>query len=473
MHQRELKFSQSASQEMVKKEELVRPQAHCLVLPHPIQGHINPMLQFSKRLQHKGVKVTLAITRFISSKINKFSDSIALETISDGYDEGGSAQAENYTAYLARFKQVGSETLAMVIDNLRHQGCPVDCIIYDAFLPWALDVAKKYGLTGAVFFTQSAAVDNIYYHVNQGWLKLPLTEQVFIDGLPPLEPSDMPSFISDLGSYPALYDMVVNQFLNIDKVDWVLCNTFLELEKEVVEWMTKLWPLRTIGPTIPSLYLDGKLQDDKDYGLNVYTPNINACIEWLNERQNASVVYVSFGSLAKLGTEQMEELARGLRASNEYFLWVVRSSEDAKLPKFFLDEKREKELIVSWCPQLDVLAHKATGCFVTHCGWNSTLEALSLGVPMVAMPQWTDQHTNAKYVVDVWKMGSRARPDDKGIVGREEVERCIGEIMKGEKGKEIRKNSHKWRQLAIKSMDKGGSSDKNIDEFIAKLIRCS
>lgn len=101
-------------------------------------------------------------------------------------------------------------------------------------MPWALDVAKNYGLTGAVFFTQSAAVDNIYYHVNQGRLKLPLTgEQVFIDGLPPLEPSDMPSFIIDLGSYPALHDMVVNQFLNIDKADWVLCNTFLELEKEV------------------------------------------------------------------------------------------------------------------------------------------------------------------------------------------------------------------------------------------------
>lgn len=237
--------------------------------------------------------------------------------------------------------------------------------------------------------------------------------------------------------------------------------------------MTKLWPLRTIGPTIPSLYLDGKLQDNKDYCLSVYTPNINASIEWLNERQNASVVYVSFGSLAKLGPKQMEELARGLRDSNEYFLWVVRSSEEAKLPKFLLEEKREKELVVSWCPQLDVLAHKATGCFITHCGWNSTLEALSLGVPMVAMPQWTDQCTNAKYVVDVWKMGSRAQPDEKGIVGREEVGRCVGEIMKGEKGKEIRKNSHKWRELAIKAVDEGGSSDKNIDEFVAKLIHCS
>lgn len=113
-------------------------------------------------------------------------------------------------------------------------GCPVDCVIYDAFLPWAIDVAKKYGLIGAVFFTQSAAVDNIYYHVHRGLLKLPLKgDQVLIPGLSPLQPSDMPSFVYDFGSFPSVFDLVVNQFQNVDKADWVLCSTFLELEKEV------------------------------------------------------------------------------------------------------------------------------------------------------------------------------------------------------------------------------------------------
>ncbi|KAG5589098.1 hypothetical protein H5410_039612 [Solanum commersonii] len=52
------------------------------------------------------------------------------------------------------------------------------------------------------------------------------------------------------------------------------------------------------------------------------------------------------------------------------------------------------------------------GCFLTHCGWNSTLESISLGVPMVAIPQWTDQPTNAKLVKDVWEIGVRAKQDE-------------------------------------------------------------
>jgi len=165
----------------------------------------------------------------------------------------------------------------------------------------------------------------------------------------------------------------------------------------------------------------------------------------------------------------MAEVAWGLKNSNCYFLWVVRASEEKKLPSNFLQETTEKGLVVTWCPQLDVLAHKAIGCFMTHCGWNSTLEALSLGVPMVAMPQWTDQPTNAKFIVDVWRVGIRIKVDEKGIVTKEEIEMCVGEVMEGERGKEMKKNSMRWKELAIEAVDEGGSSDKNIEEFLAKL----
>ena len=165
----------------------------------------------------------------------------------------------------------------------------------------------------------------------------------------------------------------------------------------------------------------------------------------------------------------MLELALGLKRSNRYFLWVVRETEQNKLPSNFIEETSEKGLVVSWCPQLDVLAHKAMGCFMTHCGWNSTLEALSLGVPMIAMPHWTDQPTNAKFVADVWQVGIRVSKDEKGIIRKEEIERCIREIMEGEKSAEIKQNSEKWKKLAKDAVDEGGSSDKNIDEFVAKL----
>ena len=147
------------------------------------------------------------------------------------------------------------------------------------------------------------------------------------------------------------------------------------------------WSIKTIGPIIPSMYLDKRLEDDKEYYLHLFKPDVDACMKWLNTKENGSVVYTSFGSMASLGEEQMEELTWGLKNSNCYFLWVVRETKQRKLPSNFLKETEEKGLVVSWCPQPEfILAHKAIGCFITHCGWNSTHEALSLGVPMVAMP---------------------------------------------------------------------------------------
>ena len=234
--------------------------------------------------------------------------------------------------------------------------------------------------------------------------------------------------------------------------------------------MSKFWKVITIGPSIPSMYLDKRLENDKDYGMNIFKPKTSACLSWLSGKPKGSVIYVSFGSFASLGVEQIKELAGALKGSNWYFLWVVRETEEAKLPNNFIEETSEKGLVVTWCPQLEVLSHESIGCFLTHCGFNSVLEALSLGVPMLAMPQWTDQGTNAKCVEDVWGIGIRVRRDDKGFVRREIIEQCIKELMEGEKGKEAKKNAIKWKNLAKKAVEEGGSSDKNMDEFVANLF---
>ncbi|XP_023928022.1 mogroside IE synthase-like [Quercus suber] len=195
----------------------------------------------------------------------------------------------------------------------------------------------------------------------------------------------------------------------------------------VVNWMASQWPIITIGPTIPSMHLDKRLKDDKDYGLNLFKPNMDTCMKWLDTKEiRSSSIYVSFGSMATPGEEQIEEITWGLKNSNCYFFWVVRESEVKKFPKNFLQETIEKGLVVSWCPQLEVLAHKAVVCFVTHCGWNLLLEALSLGVPMVAMPQWTNQPTNAKFIVDVWKVRVRIKLNEKGIATKEDIESWLG-----------------------------------------------
>ncbi|OMO59204.1 UDP-glucuronosyl/UDP-glucosyltransferase [Corchorus olitorius] len=450
---------------------------HLLIIPYPAQGHINPILQFAKRLVSKGVRATLVTTVFLSKSSFSGGDptsSFDVETISDGFDEGGYDQAGSADVYLPTFWSVGPKSLATLINKLVDAGRPVDAIVYDGFLPWALDVAKQFGIRSAVFFTQSCAVNTVYYHVCRGLLEVPLSEPnskvITLPGLPPLEASELPSFVCLYGSYPAWYEVVVNQFSNVDGADWVFFNIFYELEKEAVDWMSTFWNVKTIGPTIPSMYLDKRLENDKDYGLHLFKADTDTCLTWLNGKPKSSVVYVSFGSFASLGVEQMAELASALKATNCFFLWVVRASEEAKLPINFIQETSKKGSVVSWCPQLEVLSHESIGCFLTHCGFNSVIESLSLGVPMLAMPQWTDQGTNAKHVEDVWKIGIRARPDEKGFVRREIIGQCLKEIIEGEKGKEIKQNAMKWRDLAIKAVDEGGSSDKNMDEFVAKLM---
>ncbi|KAI3671025.1 hypothetical protein L1987_87671 [Smallanthus sonchifolius] len=356
---------------------------HVLLFPFPAQGHINPLSQFGKRLLSKGVETTLVTTIYIlnSTLSHNNNTSIEIEAISDGFDEGGFASADSPESYLKTFKEVGSKSLVDIIHKLQSEGKTIDAIIYDSFIPWALDVAMEFGIDGATFFTQACAVNSIYYHVHKGLISLPPDSTVSVPGLPQLERWETPSFVHKCGTYPGWSEMVFNQFANIDEARWVFASTFYQLEEQVMK----------------------------------------SRLTWCN---------------------------------------ILR-----------VDEKdvEVKGLVVAWCRQLDVLAHESIGCFVTHCGLNSALEAISLGVPVVGMPQWTDQTTNAKLLDDVWGVGVRIKADENGIVRRGNLASCIKKIMEEERGVLARRNVKKWRELAKVAVDEGGSSDKDIDDFVCEL----
>ncbi|PIA47359.1 hypothetical protein AQUCO_01400200v1 [Aquilegia coerulea] len=368
----------------------------------------------------------------------------------------------NHESNLNRFKEFGTKNVSKIIENHQNSKNPIKCLIYSSAIPYVQDIAKQYGLVGASFFTQSCAVNSIYYHVHHGHLITPIQAgpPVSLPGLPLLETHELPSVmtVADPGQEPdrSVLHLVTDQFSNVEETDWLLFNTFDKLEDE-------LWPEKaiSIGPTVPSIYLKN--------GPNPDSSHSSPYIEWLNTKNTGSVVYISFGSVAKVGKDQIEELTWGIKRSNVYFLWMVREEEQHKLPTKFKDDISEQGLLVSWCSQLEVLAHEAVGCFLTHCGWNSTIEALSLGVPMVAMPQYIDQPTDAKFVEDIWRVGVRAKVDEKGVVQREEIENCIKDVMQGGRGEELKRNAVRWKELAKEAVDEGGSSDKNIDNFIARL----
>ncbi|WZY82334.1 hypothetical protein YC2023_028718 [Brassica napus] len=472
---------------------------HVLAVPYPAQGHITPIHQFCKRLNSKGLQTTLALTTFIFNSIKLDpSGPVSIATISDGYDQGFDSSG-SIQDYVQSFKTFGSKTITDIIRKHETSDNPITCIVYDSFLPWAFNVAREFGIAAAPFFTQSCAVNYVYYlsYISNGSLNLPIEEFHF------LEHQDLPSFLSAPESYPAYLEMVLQQFTNFQKADFVLVNTFQELELHVRPLFLKLsQPCRfavhvliTTFNVLTNLFfftgagvvvkrlscvdnwsncsinvLRPKDHFSTNYDLNIFDLKDAAfCTSWLNTRPQGSVVYVAFGSIAKLNNVQMEELASAV--SNFSFLWVVRDSEEEKLPSGFLETlDKDKSLVLKWSPQLEVLSNKAIGCFLTHCGWNSTLEALAIGVPMVAMPQWIDQPMDAKYIQDVWKAGVRVKIDNESrIAKREEIGFSIKEVMEGEKSKEMKENAKKWRDLAVKSLSEGGSTDINIDTFVSKV----
>ncbi|KAF9622965.1 hypothetical protein IFM89_035680 [Coptis chinensis] len=441
--------------------------AHVLVLPFHGQGHMNPMIQFSKRLASKGIKITLAIFLSAIKTMPPQVGSISLEPIYDDLAHGGLNGPDGFKGFIERFQSTGSKNLVDLIIKHQESKHPIKCIVYDPILPWSLDVAKELGIAGAAFFTQSCATIASYLQL----IKEDSSESTQIQkSLPELGLHHLPSMGSDSGRFPPILRLILSQFANIDKADWVLFNSFDQLEDEVLKDLVKQYPVRTVGPTLPSMYLDNRVEGDKDYGFNLFESIGDTCINWLNTKDTRSVVYVSFGSAASLNTEQMEELAWGLKQSNANFIWVVRASEENKLPIRFKEATSEKGLVVTWCTQLEVLSHEAVGCFVTHCGWNSTVEAVSLGVPMIAMPQFLDQFTDAKFIEEVWEVGVRPKVDEKGLVAREDIEACIKQVILGERAENIKINASKLQKLAKEAVDEGGSSDRNIEEIVAKLV---
>ncbi|KAL9664860.1 hypothetical protein QQ045_020269 [Rhodiola kirilowii] len=440
------------------------------VLPYPVHGHINPMLQFSKRLASKSQSLTLTFL-LPTSKSNSFQPgSIHFKPISDGAHEHQTFN--DIASYMDQFNRFVPHSLDELIRQeleTTNPRPPLRVLVYDSVTPWALDVARRYGLIGAAFFAQNCFVSAVYYRFSVG--KMSDSDDV-VGALPELETRDLPSFLQDENSPKTILEMLASKFRNLHEAEFVFFNTFDKLEEEVVEWMRRQWRIMTIGPTIPSMYLDKRLPDDKDYGLSLLKPDVGLAAAWLDNKTEHEVVYVSFGSLANVDKQQIHEVAWALRYGGFSFLWVVREAEQKKLPSGFVEEVLEKGLVVSWCSQLDVLSHRSVGCFVTHCGWNSVLEAISLGVPIVGLPQFSDQPTNAKFVQDVWKVGIRVGNDSTGkLAGRDQIQRCIREVMNGgDEAKLLRENANKWKRLSREAVDKGGSSDKNIDQFVAHVL---
>ncbi|XP_071691713.1 UDP-glycosyltransferase 84B1-like [Rutidosis leptorrhynchoides] len=453
-------------------------QTSVLLVTVAAQGHVNPMLRLGNLLVSKGLHVTLATHDHALNHTSSTVGGVHLEFFSDGLPEDYNRQTMDYDYYMNSLRTHGPVNLSSMI---RSHTRKFSCIINTPFVPWGADVAADFRIPCAMVWIQPCTLYQIYYYYYNKLNEFPTETNpdltVKLPGLLPLSPEELPSFVLPSNTFRQFDCMLQEVFQNTHKVRWVLGNSFMELEKDVITAMKDAGRnFLPVGPIAPAgLFgkvdeLGGdlrgfdKLKSDKECD----------CLKWLDKQEPKSVVYISFGSLIFSSDEQTERIARGLKNTKRPFLWVVKQAKNEKVKDFgVLEEIKEQGLIVKWSPQTAVLSHPSVGCFLSHCGWNSLIESVSAGVPVIACPQWTDQPTNAKLVTDAWKVGVKANQNSDGLFDGEEVERCVEEIMSGQRSEEFRKNAAELKTAACEAVADGGSSDKNIELFVNEVVLSS
>jgi len=260
----------------------------------------------------------------------------------------------------------------------------------------------------------------------------------------------------------ALFRNVFGCVRAVEKCDFLLCNSFLGAEEATFAQFPKVVP---IGPL-----LTGERRG-RAVG-HFWRPEDDACVSWLDAQPARSVVYVAFGSFTMFDTRQFQELALGLELCGRPFLWVVRPDlvhgDAHDYPQGFLDRvgASGRGMLVAWSPQHQVLAHPAVACFVSHCGWNSTMEGVRNGVPFLAWPYFADQFVNQLYICDVWKVGLRAEADESGVITKEHIASRVEELMTGAS---MRDRVEAMKKVALESLKEGGSSQDNFDMFVQAM----
>lgn len=247
---------------------------------------------------------------------------------------------------------------------------------------------------------------------------------------------------------------------------------FIEhLEREEISGKKKIWAIGPLNPVIiPS--------DMTPSG------NRHKCLQWLDNQPVNSVIYVSFGTTTTFSDEQITELAIGLERSEHRFIWVVRAADMAdvvnsddtmvRLPEGFEERVKGRGLIERrWAPQLEILGHFATGGFMSHCGWNSSMESISMGVPMATWPMHSDQPRNAFLITDVLGIGVAVKEWErrKELVTAESVEEAVKTLMGSEEGEEMRRRAAKLGDEVRRSVTEGGGSRLEMDSFVSYITR--
>ena len=291
-------------------------------------------------------------------------------------------------------------------------------------------------------------------------------------GVPPLLPSEFPPSmqVKDLSHIHTQF--VLKMFLHLEQASGLILNSYYEIEPHAIQQLQSRCNVYTVGP----LFLSSN--GDIDKGRAAFQgKEDDECLKWLDSQASKSVLYMSFGTLSRFSNgNQMKELALGIEESKQPFLWVIRhnaieGSLSDVLPDGFLENTKGRGFITSWAPQMQVLKHPSVGAFLSHCGWNSILENLALGgLPILCWPDKAEQTLNARFLIDVLKLGKGFTKESvDGNVRREEVKRVVMDVMQGEEGKVMRMRGEELKKQAENVVKPGGSTFSNLKALVDSM----
>ncbi|KAL0003238.1 hypothetical protein SO802_017019 [Lithocarpus litseifolius] len=473
------------------------PPAHVLIFPFPAQGHVNSMLKLAELLGLAGIHVTFLNTDFIHERLVRYTDietrfsccpGFQFKTISDGLSADHPRSLikfiEVYDSLNSKTKLLLREMLAsnqLIGSNTRPS---LTCIIVDGLIGgFTSDIANEFRIPIIYFRSISASCFWAYFSVPKiieaG--EIPIRGNEDMDRLITTVPS-MESFLRyrDLPSFCQVNDLnhcnlhiFVTETQQSPRAHALILNTFEDLEGPVLSHIrTHCSKVYTIGPlhTHLKFRLEAKTSSSQSQSSNNLYEVDKSCMTWLDAQPLKSVIYVSFGSITTITKDEHMEFWFGLVNSKQRFLWVVRSDlvvgehNRNEVPEELLKGTKERGYIVSWAPQEEVLAHHAIGGFLTHSGWNSTLESIVAGVPMICWPFIGDQQLNSRFVSEIWKLGL----DMKDACDRFIVEKMVNDLM-GRRRELFMKSTNEMAWLARKSVSEGGSSYYNLDRLVKDI----
>ncbi|MQL82875.1 hypothetical protein Taro_015365 [Colocasia esculenta] len=455
-------------------------EAHVAVLAFPFGTHAAPLHALARGLAAAAPLVWFSF--FNSAKSNASllqggdaPPNLKFYDVSDGLTAGFAVNPRNPEEEIELFMQVTPGNFRDGIEKAVRSasGASISCVVSDAFLWFAGDLAREMGAGVPWVPLWTGGIRSLSAHIYTDALRTIVgvgeeggavmatkadTELGFLPGMSGTRVRDLPEGIV-FGNLSSVFARLLHRMgQELPLATAVVLNTFDVLDPAINDDLrAKFKACHLVGPL--NLLLPPPQHPELD-------SDPSGCLRWLDKLPRGAVAYVSFGTVMSPPPGELAELAEGLESCGAPFLWSLKEKLRARLPAGFLERTQARGLVVAWAPQPLVLAHPATGAFMTHCGWNSVMESLAGGVPMVCRPFLGDQRLNARTVASLWRVGVEF---EAGKMTRDGVVGALGAVLGSEEGRKMRERACALGEAAREAVQQGGSSAEAL-QAVVKVI---